>query len=363
MRQKTINQTTTVYPNGTVWEGDNNTVTVSNPNYTVGASITLTNTTTQESRQLIYVSELKNLTFSLNDTIRRLFTVGGCTVNASVTLYVNGFTEGYFGFNMKVLDGKTLPHRSHGSTRTVYVYGDEDLASVQFVFAGAGTLTVGGTQLPVGGAGRRAFNLLPYVRTSGEHWACYRYGNSPFDKDTTTAVEIVGVKSLATSGVLALNFSDISMQPVTDEIKGGGVWNDSEVNLADYCIRIVREEPCDGFDFFKLKYYDTDGCLRYLGGRIMSEDTSAGGTNYTNVPNSVYRDLSRKHLTEANGTVKVAFGDLRRDSYYSDIFLAENVWFRNYGGEWIPCSLETSKTAVKSEEYSDLELEISLYKF
>ena len=362
MRSRTINGTEVIYPNSIVWNGDNTQISLSNSTYNVGAQITVKNNATGKQKELIYASELKNLTFNLNDTLRSLFTYGGCTINVMVTVYTAGYQNGSFGFNMNMLNGKTLPNRKHGSTRTVYVYDDDELASTQFLFSGYGTLTVNSTVLPVSGSGRRAFNLLPYINRSGEWWLCYKYGDkSPYDKETDT-IQVLGVKEFSTSAVLSLQFDSRDTQPAVKEIRGGDVWNDSQVNLADYCIRVVREDPCDDFDFFLVRYYDTDGCLRYLGGKIDSETTNSKQKNYYRPDNSVYKNISRKHIEDFSGTLKVSYPELRRDSYWQDILLAEKIEFKNYDGEWTECSLATSKVTVKTQECDDVQIEYEIYK-
>lgn len=363
MRTYTTNGTTITYPDSNIWVGDNTPLSVSDPNYTVGAEIVVTNMATLKSKRLIHVSELKNLMFSLNDTIRSLFTYGGCDMNVKVVVYTDGFNNGSFGFNIKVLEGKTLPNRRHGSTQTVYAYSQDDLYKMSFVFAGSGQLSANGHSIPVVYSGYNSFDLRPYITQSGTYSLCYRYGAKGGGPDTTTRVEITDVNNLTPfSGVANLKFSGIDYQPVQDEIKGGGIWNDEQINIADYCIDLVWDESCNDFNFFKVRYFDTDGCIRFLGGKIDNETINSKQNNYYRSDNYVYRNISRKHIQDLSGTVKVLYQDLKRNSYWSDILLADRIDFLNYNGEWLECSIATSKVTVKSDESDDVEIEYELYK-
>lgn len=363
MRTTIINGTTVTYPDSAVWIGDNMTLSLSNQAYTVGAEIIVTNISSLKSKQLIHVSELRNLMFSLNDTIRSLFSYGGCDINVKVSVYKDGFYDNSFGFNIKVLEGKTLPNRKHGSTQTVYAYSHDDLYKMSFIFAGSGQLSANGHSIPVIGAGYNSFDLRSYITHSGTYSLCYRYGDKGGGTDTTTKVEITDVNNITHfSSVVDLKFSGIDDQPEQDEIKGGGIWNDEQINIADYCIDLIWEESCNDFNFFKVRYFDTDGCMRFLGGKIDSETTNSKQDNYYRSDNSVYRNISRKHIKDLYGTVKVLYQDLKRNSYWSDILLADRIDFLNYDGNWIECSIVTSKVTVNSEDSDDVALEFELYK-
>ena len=136
MRKTTVN--TSEDPNSTIWVGDNCTISISDPIYSVGLKVNITNQSTNKTKELIYISEIKNLTLDISDTIRKLFVSGGTSFNVKVSCYSGGFYTGQFGFNTYCLDGKTLTSRKHGSTRTVYVYSQDDLAKLGFVFSGTG---------------------------------------------------------------------------------------------------------------------------------------------------------------------------------------------------------------------------------
>lgn len=364
MRTIQVNTSQVTYPDATVFTGDNIFISVSDATYPVGAEISVTNIATLQTKTLVYVSELKNLTFDIRDTVKMLHAEGGSTLNIKVKVYNDMFYTGTFAFNVQTLDGRSMPQRSHGSARTFYIYSPDELYKFYMFLAGSGSLYVNGTSIPVVSGGRNTFNLQQMVISTGEHSLCYYMGvksGGSGAPDQSTRVEITDVEPWTVSAVVSLNYHDMDPEP-SEQIKGGGVWSDSKMDLAKYCSRLVYEDHCDDFDFLELSYWDTDGCFRYLGGKIISETTETSKENFTGVRHSVYRDISQKYINESDGKVKVAFEDLRRDSYYSDILLSDHVYFRNYNGDWLPCSIVDSKITVKSDEYSDLELEVELYR-
>lgn len=363
MRTIAISTTQVIYPDANCFVYDNSFISLSDSLYPVGCEVNITNLASNVTKTLKYTSELKNLTISLNDVIRKLHQSGGCTLGVKVKIYTDLFYTGGFAFEMNTLDGRTMPFRSHGSARTFYVYNQDELQKFQLFLAGSGALVVNGHNFPVISSGRNSFDLRSYITHSGDWQACYRYGVKGGDgKDYTSRVSITDIEPSCFSAVAFLEYSDIDLQPVEDNIKGGSAWADSKLNLADYCATISYQDWCSDFDFMELAYYDTDGVLRYLGGKIITETTNSKQKNYIGTRLSVYRDISQRYVEEANVTVKVGFSDIRRDAYPQDILLSPNVWFKNFAGDWLPCSISTNKIAVKSEETMDLELEIELLK-
>ena len=167
MRTTNIGTSAITYPNSVIWVGDNTMISISDDWYPVGLKINITNQSTLKTKELIYISELKNLTLDISDTIRKLFVSGGTSFNVKVTVYTDGFYTGQFGFNTYCLDGKTLTSRKHGSTRTVYVYSQDDLAKVQFLFSGTGGLNVNGHNMPVVGTGGTFHFLDAGIKRNG----------------------------------------------------------------------------------------------------------------------------------------------------------------------------------------------------
>ena len=175
MRTTTVLTTQVTYPDSTVFVGDNIPISFSDSIYPTGAEVSVTNMATMKTVDLVYISELKNLTLDLTDTVRRLHQVGGCSMNVKVKVYSDKFYSGTFSFNIYTLDGKSLVHRQHGSTRTVYLYDPEDLTKVNLFFIGSGSFSAGGSSYPIIYSGRNSLNFSSWITSEGEYTGCYCY--------------------------------------------------------------------------------------------------------------------------------------------------------------------------------------------
>lgn len=372
MRTYTSSNITLTYPDATAYLRDNHSIVLEGVlgNQKVGAVITVTNAASGASRTLRYLSEMNRLVFPLNDTFTSLAREGSVTHNIVVEIYDGMSAVDTFGFDTDIVNGQSLPLRRHGSTRTIYVYSEDDLRKVQVLYPASGAVSVGGCSFIVPYEGILGLDLRACVTRFGEWSLCYdseAKGVEPsepqYEEAGKAGIKIVGVKDISpTSAVAQLWFPDTSGE--IDQDSGGGIWDDERFNMHGYCIRLVYDEPCNGgFDFFKVRYTDTDGCIRYLGGKILEQTTSRDAENYYRLDtDSVYRNISRRFADSSAGTVKVGYDSLRRDSYWTDILLAEKVEFLNYNGDWVECSVVTDKVTVKSEESEDVTIEYELFK-
>lgn len=362
MQTATIGNFEITYPDTTAYLHDNLLIKVkSNANLPVGAEIQLTDLASNKYRKLKYLSETSEIVFSLNDSIRSLYH-DAMSFNITMRLYENGIYKTAYGFYLDILNGRTLPLRRHGSDLTIYMYRHEDLSKVGLILPASGSLSVNNCQFSVVSGGYKAINLSDCITATGEYDLCYN-SQEKGGVITESVVKIVNVESTSPFGAVAqLQFADTSSEIPSGD-KGGSIWKDDNFSLESYCIKLIYQEACDDFDFFLCRYLNTDGVMRYLGGKVVEETTESKGENFYRMDISTpIRDISRRYLTECADTVKVAYSDLRRDSYWSDILLANKVEFLNYNGEWFECSIKTSKFIVSSEESQDVELDFEILK-
>lgn len=359
MREYTIGGTTLTYPDRTVWLDDNiYLVTQNRTGGGSGAKITVTNQATGHYRKHSYISEMNRVVFDLRDTIRSLYR-DNMTFTVTVDMYTDNLFGGSYSFTLTTLDGKSIPGRPHGSTRTVYVYSQDDLYKIGFIFNNTGTLSLNGESFPISESGLSQFDFRGIIDSEGTWNACFDSGA----KGGVSKISISGVENITPFSAMARLEIETGSEDNPDAGKGGGVWKDSEFNMDEYCIRIEYVEHCADFDFFKVRYKDTDGIMRFLGGQVVSEKTSSTGENiYRPDINLPYRNVSREFITETSGTVKVFYPMLRRDAYWSDILLTNSIEFLDINGNWLPCSLVTSSVEVKSDESQDVTLEFEIYK-
>lgn len=359
MRSTTISNSVINFPDSTCWLGDNLFVELIGNGVTVGASIQVTDLASGKYRKLKHISELQRLVFPINDTMKSLYH-DAISFNVVVNVYEDGLPTGSFGFDFDCLAGKSLPLRAHGSTRTIYAYSEEDLYKVQLLFPATGGLSVNGHHIPIIQPGLVGLDLRSYINHSGTYPMCFEAGAKGGSASGIQIVNAFG--NTPFSGVAQLSYTDESGDVPSDEKNKGDIWNDSKFSSEKYCIDIVYDQACDDFNFFEVRYTDTDGCTRFLGGKIISQTTNQSAKNYYRLDtDSIYRNISRKYQEESSGVVKVAYDSLKRDSYWSDILLSEKVWFRNFDEEWYECSILDKKVTVNADDTQDVQLEFELF--
>lgn len=358
MRTISLSNTVINFPDKMSWLYDNTYIVLKGNDVSVGADIRVTNTSTGEYRKLKHISEIERIVFPLNDTLFSLYS-DSYLYNITLNLYENGTQVASFGFDTDIYNGRSLPLRAHGSTRTVYVYGPEDLYKLQMLYPTSGNLSVNGSTVPILSSGIIGKDLRPYITNTGIYKVCFNSGAKP----GSDQISIVNVKNITPfSAVAELDFSKGDGQiPAIDEQKGD-IWADSKFKAQSYCFDIIYEEVCKNFNAFKVRYTDTDGCLRYLAGRIMEDTTNASGENYYRLDTTtVLKNISRKYITGSSGVVKVAYPNLRKDSYWNDILLSPKIEFLNYNNEWVECSVVDESVTVTAEESEDVTLQFQLF--
>lgn len=355
------------YPDKTCWLYDNLFVKISSLNGTpVGGKVVVTDVSSGNYRKLEYNSELDTVVFALGDTFLSLYH-DGMTFNVVVTPSNAGAGMPQFAFDLEMLEGRTLPARKHGSERTIYVYVQEDLQKLQFLFPATGGLSTPNGTIAIPYGGYTALDLRQNITEYGENLLCFTAGVKPGkDEDSLNGVlSIVNVTDITPwSGCAVLEWQDTSGVIPPDNDRGGGIWGDEAFRYESYCIVVNYSNVCDNFNYFKVRYINTDGLTRYLGGKILEEGVESKGNNFYTIDTvTPYNKLSKRFVTEARQTVKVGYPELRRDSYWSDILLSPKIEFRDVQGEWHECSIKTSKVAVKSEEEMDVELEFEIFAY
>lgn len=362
MQNATIGNFEITYPDTTAYLHDNLLIKVrSVTNQPVGAQIQLTDLASGNYRKLKYLSELSEIVFVLNDSVSSLYH-DALSYNVTMRLYENGVYTSDYGFDFDIMNGRTLPLRRHGSELTIYMYRPDDLYKVGLILPASGGLSINDCHFPVITGGYKSLDLRGCVTDTGEYNLCYD-SQAKGGSTSESEVKIVNIGGITPfSASVQLQFADTSGDIPSGD-KGGGVWDDDKFFVESYCIKLIYQEVCDDYNFFLCRYLNTDGIMRYLGGKIKDETVESKGENFYRMDVSTpIRDISRRYLTESADTVKVAYGELRRDSYWNDILLADKVEFLNYNGEWFECSVKTSKVTVTSEEYQDVELEFEILK-
>lgn len=340
------------YPEEYVWLGDNNVIKVESTdgNTAVGAEITITRTNDGVSRTIRHCSELHYIVFNLNDLLLNIYN-GGMTYDVTVKCLNWGIYDGQIRFGLKILKGKSFTNRSHGAERTIYTYNLSDLNKLQLWCHKDGVISCGTTNYTVH-QGYNALNLDNVITHSGDYTLCF------FAQSVVPLLAINTFNVTTSSAKVELSLNNTTA-PTTNATKGD-IWSDSKFTTNQYCIDLHVVESCSDFDVIKLRYYNTDGMLRYIAGKIMSETIDVKTELYKQFDLSVYRNIPRRYMTANDRKIKIVFDDIQRDAYLSDILLSDSVQFLNYDGEWYDCVIANSAITATNEDSEDYELEVIL---
>jgi len=346
MRTQLISSTTVTYPNSVIWLHDSNVIKLDS-SYPVGAEITVT-APDSESKTLVYKSDFTSLSFFLNDTIAELYGDSLSYWTIRVRVFENTSLVGTFNFATKVLNGRSFITRSHGAAETIYVYSYEDLYKVQLYTPANGQVAIGNWTNTCY-EGINGYNLQSVLTSTGEYSICCSSSTT-----TPSSVSIIGIDPEEPT-ISSVEFQVTSGYDPNAK-QGGDIWGSR--TIFPICHKIIYEEVCDNFKFAELRYIDADGCTRFLGGKLISEVETVNDESWSTTTTEVYKHNPSRWIQSANNVIKVAFSDIERNAYPTDILYSDKIWMKNWEGEWKQVRLKTTNLTTTDEEYLDFELEV-----
>ena len=211
---------------------------------------------------------------------------------------------------MNVYDGKSFPDRTHAAARTIYWTNAEELKKLQLFTYEGGTATINNTQMSLN-AGITSLNL---------------YGYRLYDE-------------------VDIHISTTTLLPTTPSVLGD-LWHGTKTTNGTYIVKLKHIDICDdSYNACRIYYIDTDGCNRWIGGKIIKETDNAQGDMYGRITD-VYRNVARKYNTKYSKVISVAFSDIDDLAYLQDILYSNRVEMLNYN-ENIPVAIDTKKLEVK----------------
>lgn len=351
MRYFNYNTITVTYPESVIWLGDSNCVVIESHNTSdaVGGRIVIRHPNGSETRNILHISEMNRLLFVLDDALMALDTdnIGQYTVQLDI--YLNGDLATTCTFTFQLLHGKSFTNRSHGISRTVYLYHPDEANKVQFYSPSDGLLEVSNTQYPLN-EGLNSYNLGWLLHNVGTYTVCL------ISASTAPSAVISGDMPITPTSH-ELYYSTNGGGEPTDEVKGGDIWRGEE-DIFPICHTVIMDTTCNGSDFVELMYTDCDGCTRYIGGKLVKEVNKAAGDSYTRTGGEVYKNIPRRHLTSNSRTITAGFYDMATDAYVQDIRYSDRVWMRNYKDEWVPVVIASDSITTKNGDTQDIELDI-----
>lgn len=351
MRQFNYQQITVTYPEKVVWLGDSNCITIesSNSSDKVGADIIVRHPSGTSTRTITYISETNRLMFVLDDALKALNNDNIGEYSVQIGMFVNGARFRTITFGFQLLDGKSFTNRSHGISRTIYLYNSDEVSKIGIYSPSDGVLSAGTTTYDLY-EGLNQYNLGWMVNGNGRFSVC-------LESARTTPSVIISGDTPITPTSQELYYSVRGGGDPTVSVKGGDIWKGEE-DTFPICHTIVVDTTCGGTDFIELMYRDCDGCIRYIGGKLVKEVNKATGDAYTRTNGDVFKNIPRRHLTANSRTITAGFYDVATDAYLQDIRYSDQVWMRNYNDEWVPVVIASDSITVKSGDTQDIEMDI-----
>lgn len=347
MRTYTFSNTVVTYPEPIVWIYDSNVIKLES-NGPVGAEITVT-TPTFETKTLSYYSELDQVVFTLDDVILSLYNDNLSPWGVNVTVYENGISVGSLSFVMTVYNGKSFITRCHGMQSTYYVYDPIELRKISVYALKNGMATIGQSGFYCY-TGINSYNLQNEIHNEGTYEMRLRGNNQ-----TPPVVAVSGVEADSpNSAIVSFNWQS-GYDPSTTY--GGDIWYENEIVFP--CIkRIIYQSHCNDYNFIELRYIDTDGCIRYLGGKLVEEDDEVKDKAVNTLGINVWSHNPHRWINSSNKSIKVGFMDIEKKAYPQDIMYSDTIWMRTWNGNWEEVRLKSTTFKQTDDDYLDFELEI-----
>lgn len=298
----TTNNVKVVYPDEIVWMGDNNWCDLTNTlNDPVGALLVITINGNSYNKE--YNSQLNYERFSFDDVLR-ISTPGTVTVKIQVT--ANG-TVDFVSFTFQLYYGRTLTSRHHGSVTDVLL--PIGVTSVDiFTPLEGGTMYIGGVGSVFTGPKIDTFAIT----------SCGQY----------------------------VNFFDNRLTQVPKWF--GDLWNEEKKpwhTIKTHCV-------CPSDNGIVVKYYDTDGCLRYAVGEVIKVKDAAKNTEVRR-RDSVIADIGKRIVSEFATEITIGIADVPKGAYLEDI-ICSHVCTIDRGGvsvEVIPVTLSVEREMEETKDY------------
>lgn len=353
MRTYTSNGITLTYQDQVVWLGDSNVITVEayDINDKVGAEIIIRHPAGEETRTIRHFSEMYKLLFVIDDALLALVddNIGQYTIQ--VNAYKNGAYAFTRSFSFQLLKGKSFTNQSHAIGRTIYIYSPEELYKLQIFSPASGVFTCNNESYGLT-RGLNQFNLMDELTDTGTYTYC-------LNNSQVQPIAIISGDYPKTPNIQNLQYTLIRSGYSVDITEtGGDIWRYDDT-IFPVCGSIVYDEACWNNDFVEFMYTDTDGCIRYIGGKLATETNAVGGTTYYRTEgDNIFRNIPRRHIEATKRTIKVGLVGIATDAYPQDILYSNEVFMRMYDGEWWPVVIGNEKIEIKSGDTQDIELDV-----
>lgn len=298
-----------IYPEQVVFLNDRNVIELTaivtgQPN-AVGGTLSFTNG--QDTVQLSYDSERPSMLFDLYSVLKKLAGDNYATVTVSGIVNCGGNSTNITSFTMNVSPGRTLHSRSHNAEQIAYYYDYTELYDFEILSLNGGTVG--------------QFTVTPGVNklNLGYH-----------------------------SGDFNLNITDGQDTRVL-HLKQTAAGGETDVPGAE-CADGEESE----YGYIEVMYRNTDGCRRYLKGKVNSRKRSVEQLEWR--ANDIVRNTPNAMITGHTDEITLGFPSVERLAYGEDIMFSNEIWYRNEDGEWMPCTMASKSLDLKKWDRNDIEI-------
>lgn len=308
MRTQTIGQLTLYYPEYLVYGGDVNYVMLKVPSHFSGALLSVT----VDGKVQSYESEGNTVIVDISLLLKRVGQYGQISVHTYVAS-VSPVYSNTFDFTIYYTRGVTLADRYHGSGRKVIL--PSDITEVDILAVGACTISGGGTTVTVNDA-----QIVPYT--------------------------------MEESGVVDAHYGIR---------RGEGYINDpGDASEALYEVEVMDCQPKSGC---VIRWYDSDGCARYLVGKIQTRGTKASKADYAAVEWGEYLSILRngcgRIVTAIERTIEVGVAQVSEAMHLEEILYSPEVAMR-YTDGWLPIVPDYDSAVTSMSETNDVVLKFKV---
>lgn len=311
MRTQTDHSVTMTYPDEYVWTRDYNNISFEFPMPTydkLQVELYLTNGVVGKS--LIHTNRTGYISFDITDTLIALSEESGEETDITVTLYaqVDAIVLGFSSFHLKTNIGKTLAQHSHSSESVVYFSNASQIEEWQNFYLANASVYVNGTYLS---GVTKGYDILDLSS----------YGGDEFE------LKIVYSSTVNTNDVYY-------------GVKSGTTFI---VKFIKLCGDVIE-------------YRNSDGCLRYLIGKIVNISSTSTSTQYYRRKLLNKAPTSLTSSTQTN--INFVCAPLEYSSYAGDITINDTVYINGVEGYVKDAEIELIPNTVTT----DCEIEIIIQK-
>ena len=291
-----------------------------------------------ETATIEYQSELENLVFRINSSLKKItngqhqtVTVSGSVSNGSASYDITPFT-------LVVEQGRSLNSRPHGCCRTMYYQNDDDLSKVEIYVPVGGTAVTSLYSYPLE-AGVNSLDLTTYD------------GNPVAPPSGDFPIEI---RLSYSHGDTPTYFGDL--------------WRHSSDNLQEqtnyfiHMVNVPAGSDCgdsNSIAYGKIRFLDTDGCYKTFLGRVTAMKYSLKQDEYIN--NTLVMDNPSSLLTDVSQEMTLVFGDIKHNAYLYDIAYSPSIQYLNGYGEWKDAILADSNlNETNGDEMDEVTIKIKV---